>query len=227
MKTSSTTEALPCAHDSQNSTGSTLIDQGSIELVEIFDLLTSHIVEALAKYDPAWSFDDLKLSIGQVLAKSSGYPFTKRDQQPYDIPRMFSLSLSPDLYEAEEDFDLVKRLFYLWAVSILYHARECKDIDAINRVIRYINVRLTLQFGGDDRVAAARAWVNANSWINELRMQHGLHDLASGQLVDSTEYTLRQTIFEINGFRQSGLLITGDMLETSNLRAMIFDGNAT
>jgi hypothetical protein len=194
------------------------------ELKDVFDLPNDLISVLIAMYPVTQDWCDVLEWMCREIAKLEGYPCTVNDQQPFDIAHTFPLALSPDAYDTKEDHDLVMRLFWLWGFSIAYRC-EGKSIDEINHYIRVMNVRIVraaTPSGKED----ARRWVESTNWLNTLRLQHGLLDLESGQLIDRTEYTLRQTIAEINGLQDSGVLATGDMLDTDNLRALIFEGGS-
>lgn len=221
MKTPDTTEALPSATNSADFTGDELMDR----YVDVFDLHPQLIRELNALYPTHLEWHEVLDMIGRELAKIEGYPFTTNDQQPFDMRQTFPLSLSPDMYDTPTDHEFVKWLYWLWACSIIHHGKG-EAIDTINRHIRLLNLRLVHTFM-DVTKESASGLINSIDWLNNLRIQHGLHDISSGQLIDSDEYTLRQLILDLSGFVGKGRLITGDTLDTAGLRARLFGQGAT
>lgn len=223
MKTPDTTEAMPSAQNSANFTDDDLWDQ-YFDLFEVVNLQPRLIRELLALYPDQLEWHEVLEITGRELAALQGYPCTEKDQQPFDMKHTIPLSMSPDMYDTPEDHEVAMRLYWLWACSIIHHCKG-KDIDAINRHIRYMNVRLVHTFMGRNKDSAFRL-INSIDWINNLRIQHGLHDMPSGQLIDREEYTMRQLILDLSGLSGQAQLITGGMLETADLRARLFTGGA-
>lgn len=223
MKTPDTTEAMPSAQDSTDFTDDELWER-YFDLFEVFDLHPRLIHELLAHYPVNLEWHELLGMVGRELTAMEGYPCTGKDQQPFDIKHTCPMQLSPDMYDTPEDHEVAMQQYWLWACSIIHHCKG-KDIDAINRHIRYMNVRLVHSFMGRNKDSAFRL-INSIDWINNLRIQHGLHDIPSGQLIDREEYTLRQLILDLSGLAGHAQLITGDMLETAGLKARLFSGGA-
>lgn len=223
MKPHDTPEAMPSAQDSDDFTIEDLWKQ-YIDEFEVFDLHPRRTWELLGRYPDHLEWREVLNKIGCELAEMEGYPYTLNDQQPYDIQHTYPLSLSPDMYDTSEDHEVAMRLYWLWACSIMYHCKG-KDIDKINKHIRYMNVRLWRTYMVRSKENAFRL-INSIDWLNILRIQHGLHDIPSGQLIDREEYTLRQLILDLSGLTGQAQLITGDMLETAGLKARLFNGGA-
>jgi hypothetical protein len=221
MKTNDTTEAMPSAIERADFTDNDLWER-YFDLFEVFDLHPRLIWELLAHFPAHLEWHEVLDMIGRELAEMEGYPSTINDQQPYDMQHTCPLSLSPDTYDTSVDHEVAMRLYWLWACSIIHHCKS-KGIDAINRHIRFMNIRLVHTFMGRSKESAFRL-INSIDWLNILRIQHGLHDMPSGQLIDREEYTLRQLILEFMGLSGVGRLITGDDLDTSAIKATLFRG---
>ena len=88
-----------------------------IELMDTFSMPETELRIVAEYFLPEFAFDidKVKRDIGLWLTKAAGLPCGEDHQQPYDFVRMFSMSLSPDMYETHEEFEWVVFLFYLWA----------------------------------------------------------------------------------------------------------------
>lgn len=223
MKTPDTTEAMPIAQDSADLTDEDLWGR-YFDLFEVFDLHPRLIWELLALYPAHLEWREVLDITGRELAAMEGYPCTEKDQQPFDMQNTCPLWVSHDMYDTPEDHEVAVRLYWLWACSIIHHCKG-KDIDAINQHIRFINLRLWRVFMVRSKESAFRL-INSIDWLNNLRIQHGLHD-GDGHINYPEEYTLRQLALDLSGFTGRAQLITGDMLETAGLKTKLLSEGAT
>ena len=117
MKTPDTADAMPSAMDSADFLVRGKNEQVMRAIAFIFSHLHPRELTALSEtYDPriADDIDTQSYMVGRVLAEVTGFPHGTDHQQPYDIVRMFPLSLSRDMYETQTEFLASVFLFYLW-----------------------------------------------------------------------------------------------------------------
>lgn len=164
-----------------------------IELMDAFSMPEMELKIVAGEYRPEFAFDidKVKRDIGLWLTKAAGLPCGEDHQQPYDFVRMFSMSLSPDMYETHEEFDDVVFLFYIWAFRSHQILKSETFDDAISQ-IRTMSVEIAYYFGATNKTIRRIELLDALSWIRWFRCTEGCFDLDSGALVDPDKAALRE-----------------------------------
>jgi hypothetical protein len=166
-------------------------DFSEIEVVhfEIFELLPSEMEIISEEFHPnfveQFSQADVSHQCGTVIADALGLPCQETHQQPYDAALMFPLSLSPDMYDTKDEFEVVVFLFFTWTCVIRKLARESSgDIDNLFKKIRSINITLTHFFGSNNRTIRRIEFEGSEDKRTWLQCTHGGYDLDSGVLTE-------------------------------------------
>ena len=165
------------------------------ELMDIFELSAADLKILAEEFCPEFArdIDQVKRDIGLWLAKAAGLPCGEYHQQPYDLVRMFPISLSPDECGSPEEFEGVAFIFYLWAYKFREILKSIAFDEAI-RQIKTISVAIAYHYGDANNT---RRWIElteALRWIRWFRCTEGCFDQDSGALVDSDTAVLREFI---------------------------------
>lgn len=164
-----------------------------IELMDTFSMPETELKIVVGEYRPefALDIDQVKRDIGLWLTKAAGLPCGEDHQQPYDFVRMFSMSLSPDMYETHEEFDDVVILFYIWAFRS-HQILKSETFDDAIRQIKAMSVKIAYYFGAANKTIRRIELSEAISWIKWFHCTYDCFDMASGALIDPERAALRE-----------------------------------
>lgn len=163
-------------------------------LMDVF-VMSEDELSAYAEFDVALWVSDIgtrKYEVGQKIAEALGYPSSLFcHQQPYDLVKMFPLSLSEDVYDEVDSFELAVWLFSLWSNRVLDHAAS-SDLNTAMARIRAMNILLAHYFGDDIPLIRSIYLRDSLFWTEYFRNTHGCFDLERGVLIDRLTPLMRE-----------------------------------
>lgn len=196
MKTPSTTEAMPSAHNSANSTDDRssrpLLQAGpEVTVPSIFGMSLSEIEQILESAGCLPSLDDDDQwdpydpsHHGRRLAKKLGFPCDpKKHEQPYQVARLWSLPIRSYQSDCELEIIVNRGLRVIWEVRSEQLADTLPPDEAL-RQLQQIGDKLVHYFGSNNRVWRECQADQVKEWATWLICTHGCYDLASGHLTD-------------------------------------------
>lgn len=150
----------------------------------LYDIFAPHI--------PRWANDieQTKHELGMMLCQLARMPHENSHQQPYDFIRQFPLSLSPDRYETQDDFEVVVILFVLWAAQCIEYLKD-PDIDSALLDIEWLSVCIARSYGDSNNTVMRIELSDALGWVRWFRCTHNCFDMDTGGLADPDTAALR------------------------------------
>lgn len=166
-----------------------------VTLQEMFFTLSldelKSILKSAGQVDPD-THDQAILQIGEIVARSMGVPCDPvKFQQPYDAVRMYPLSINPDAYDSDAEFELAFHLAVIWTYTVQKIFREYPFNKAIG-LVRAIGIRVAAQQGDDNPVIKRFQMAQVCDWTNWFRCTEGCFDMESGALIDPERAALRE-----------------------------------
>jgi len=134
-------------------------------------------MEILDRYHPQFAHDIMttRHEVGMSLAQAAGLPCGEHDQEPYDLIRLFPLSISPDAYEGfdnlagtmtdTEEHEVIVSFFFIWVVRAISYFKQYEYSIALKK-IKLMSTRLSRKWDGKELPESCSCWFD---WFQKER----------------------------------------------------------